>query len=67
MKGYKTIIFAALVAAFGAAVAILPTLQSIMTPELYALAFVAISMVNAVLRAVTDTGVFKADSAAVSQ
>jgi hypothetical protein len=63
MKGYKTIIFNSLVALFAAALVILPTLQSAMTTERYAAMFLIISTVNALLRAVSNTPIFKDDNA----
>lgn len=59
MKGYRTLIFAVLLAAAGALQATFPALQAHITPELYGYATVAIAVIVGVLRAVTDTGVLK--------
>jgi len=49
----KTMIFAALVAAFGAAQANIETLQDFLTPEMYGIVTFAIAICIAALRAVT--------------
>lgn len=58
MKGYRTLIFAVLLAAFGAVQATLPAVQKFMTPEMYGLTSVGIAVVVAVLRVVTSTPIF---------
>lgn len=55
LKGYKTVIMAALTAAFGAAQVALPALQSAVTPEFIGYATMFIGVAFAVLRAITDT------------
>jgi hypothetical protein len=55
IKGYKTVIMAALTAAFGAAQVALPALQAAVTPEIIGYATMFIGVVFGVLRAITNT------------
>jgi membrane-bound acyltransferase YfiQ involved in biofilm formation len=55
LKGYKTVILAALTAAFGAAQVALPSLQVALTPEIMGYATMVIGVAFAMLRAITDT------------
>ena len=55
LKGYKTIILAALTAAFGAAQVALPALQNVLDAKSIGFATMFIGVIFAVLRAVTDT------------
>lgn len=57
MKGYRTLIFAALLAAFGAAQVALPAVHELIAPAVYGWATLAISVVVAVLRILTTTPV----------
>lgn len=54
-KGYKTVIMAALTAAFGAAHATLPSVQAAVDPATFGYITMAIGTIFAVLRAITNT------------
>lgn len=58
----KTIIFAILVAIFGALEANLPLFQQIMDPKYYGISMTVVAVVVAVLRVFTDTGIMKTPS-----
>jgi hypothetical protein len=60
-KGYKTIALSAAVAAFGAAQATIPTLQAMITPEVYGYISVGIGIAYAALRSVTNTALGKSE------
>ena len=49
----KTIWVQAVTAAFGVAIVTMPVLKEVMTPDRYAYSFMALSILNAVLRAAT--------------
>jgi hypothetical protein len=55
MKGYKTIVFAVLLAAFSAALVVMPTLQAVLSPTMYGYLLMGVSVAVAVLRAITTT------------
>ncbi len=60
MKGYRTLIFAVLLALAGTLELQFKLLQPYMTPGRYAVASIAIAAVVAVLRVLTNTPVFQA-------
>lgn len=59
MKGYRTLIFAMLLAAFGALQLALPGVQQHIDPQWYGWIFLAVSVIVAVLRVITSTPMLK--------
>jgi hypothetical protein len=62
IKGYRTVIFAVILAILGAAQVLLPNLQGVITPELYGYITFGIGVMIAGLRAVTTTPLGKRDT-----
>jgi hypothetical protein len=55
IKGYKTVSFAVAVSALGAAQTLLPSVQAVITPDVYGYLTISIGVVVAALRTVTTT------------
>jgi hypothetical protein len=61
MKGFKTMLFAALLAVFGALQVALPTVQASIRPDWYGWIMLAIAVAVALLRVITSSPVFNGD------
>lgn len=59
MKGYRTLLFALLLAVAGAVQATLPAVQKYVTPELYGWATMGVAVLVAIFRIATDTAVMQ--------
>lgn len=59
MKGYRTLIFAALLAGLSAAQLALPSVQALIPPAAYSWATMGVAIIVAVLRVVTTTPVLE--------
>lgn len=62
IKGYKTLIFAALLAAFGALQIGLPAVQKFIDPTWYGWITIAVAVIVAVLRVFTSSSIFQGGS-----